>query len=104
MSSIAHDDYMIGRFRKDPAYAIGLLNTILEDGDQKEFMDFLSLVAIALDEATPSVPAAVTPVVDIVSTLRRIGFRLAVVPLTSEPAAATTESKHPAEHPEPVMV
>lgn len=33
-----HDDAMAEAFRKDPAYAVELLNSILEDGDQDELL------------------------------------------------------------------
>ncbi|MDR2000673.1 MAG: addiction module antidote protein [Zoogloeaceae bacterium] len=33
-----HDDAMAEVFRKDPAYAVTLLNDILEDGDQGELL------------------------------------------------------------------
>jgi probable addiction module antidote protein len=38
MKDRAHDDAMAEVFRKDPAYAVELLNNILEDGDQSELL------------------------------------------------------------------
>lgn len=38
MGSISHDDAMAEVFREDPAYALELLNSILEDGDQGELL------------------------------------------------------------------
>jgi len=38
MKDRAHDDAMAEVFRKDPAYAVELLNSILEDGDQGELL------------------------------------------------------------------
>jgi probable addiction module antidote protein len=35
---ITHDDAMAEVFREDPAYAVGLLNSILADGDQGELL------------------------------------------------------------------
>jgi probable addiction module antidote protein len=34
----SHDEAMAEVFRKDPAYAVELLNSILEDGDQGELL------------------------------------------------------------------
>lgn len=38
MKDRAHDDAMAEVFRTDPAYAVELLNSILEDGDQGELL------------------------------------------------------------------
>ncbi|MDR2875062.1 MAG: BrnA antitoxin family protein [Methylobacillus sp.] len=38
MKGISHDDFMAEIFRKDPAYAVELLNSILEDGTQDELL------------------------------------------------------------------
>ena len=38
MKDRAHDDAMAEVFRKDPAYAVELLNNILEDGEQGELL------------------------------------------------------------------
>ena len=38
MRDRAHDDAMADVFRKDPAYAVELLNSILEDGEQGELL------------------------------------------------------------------
>lgn len=38
MKDRAHDEAMAEMFRDDPAYAIQLLNSILEDGDQSELL------------------------------------------------------------------
>ncbi|WP_422615549.1 DNA-binding protein [Photorhabdus luminescens] len=38
MRDRSHDDAMSEVFRKDPAYAIELLNSILEDGEQAELL------------------------------------------------------------------
>lgn len=49
MKDRAHDDAMAEAFREDPAYAVDLLNSILEDGDQGEL-----LIALRQMNATPS--------------------------------------------------
>lgn len=38
MKDRTHDEAMAEAFRNDPAYAIQLLNSILEDGDQSELL------------------------------------------------------------------
>jgi DNA-binding phage protein len=38
MNDRPHDDAMAAVFSKDPAYAVELLNSILEDGDQAELL------------------------------------------------------------------
>lgn len=38
MKDRAHDEAMAEMFRDDPGYAIELLNSILEDGDQSELL------------------------------------------------------------------
>lgn len=38
MKDRAHDEAMAELFRDDPAYAVQLLNSILEDGEQRELL------------------------------------------------------------------
>lgn len=38
MRDRTHDEAMAELFREDPAYAVELLNSILEDGDQSELL------------------------------------------------------------------
>lgn len=47
MKDRAHDDAMAEVFRDDPAYAVELLNSILEDGDQGEILIALRQMAKA---------------------------------------------------------
>lgn len=47
MKDRVHDDAMAEIFRKDPAYAVELLNSILEDGDQGELLIALRQMAKA---------------------------------------------------------
>lgn len=42
-----HDEAMAERFQKDPAYAVELLNAILEDGEQGELLITLRQMAKA---------------------------------------------------------
>lgn len=44
---ISHEEATIESFRKDPDYATEYLNSVLEDGDQEEFMVALRRVASA---------------------------------------------------------
>lgn len=54
-----HDDAMAEAFRKDPAYAVELLNSILEDGDQGELLIALRQMtkAAGRETLTPFDPA-----------------------------------------------
>ncbi|KIZ48473.1 addiction module antidote protein [Pseudomonas oryzihabitans] len=47
MRDRSHDDAMAEVFRNDPAYAVELLNSILEEGDQAELMIVLRQMADA---------------------------------------------------------
>jgi probable addiction module antidote protein len=38
MKDRTHDEAMAERFRQEPAYAVALLNSILEDGEQGELL------------------------------------------------------------------
>ena len=59
MKDRAHDDVMAEVFRKDPAYAVELLNSILEDGDQGELLIALhSRSAVKSFQHLPSVSAS----------------------------------------------
>jgi probable addiction module antidote protein len=48
MRDISNDEAMAQVFREDPAYAVGLLNDILRDGDQGEVLIALRVMAKAL--------------------------------------------------------
>ena len=47
MRDRAHDDAMAEAYREDPAFAVEVLNSILEDGDQGELMIALRQMAKA---------------------------------------------------------
>lgn len=47
MKSRAHDEAMAEMYRKDPEFALQLLDSILEDGDQSELMITLRQMAKA---------------------------------------------------------
>ncbi len=38
MPMVSHDDGVVEDFREDPEYALGLLNSVLEDGDSGELL------------------------------------------------------------------
>ena len=48
MKDRAHDEAMAEVYREDPAYALQLLNSILEDGDQSELLIALRQIAKAV--------------------------------------------------------
>jgi len=47
MKDRTHDEVMAEMYREDPAYALQLLNSILEDGDQSELLIALRQMAKA---------------------------------------------------------
>lgn len=47
MRDISHDDAMARVFAEDPAYAVALLNSILEDGEEGELLVVLRQLAKA---------------------------------------------------------
>lgn len=47
MKDRAHDDAMVEVFRKDPAYALDLLDDIIEEGDEDELLIALRQMAKA---------------------------------------------------------
>ena len=47
MRDRAHDEAMAELFQKDPAYAVEMLNSILEDGEQSELLIVLRQMAKA---------------------------------------------------------
>lgn len=48
MRDRAHDDAIAEAYREDPAFAVEMLNSILEDGDQSELLIALRQIAKAL--------------------------------------------------------
>ncbi|MFC2590406.1 MAG: DNA-binding protein [Ottowia sp.] len=92
MKDRAHDDAMAEIFRKDPAYAVELLNSILEDGDQGELLIALCQMAKAfggMSKAQGSgaridraLSAKGHPEIHSLSAiLKTMGLRLAVQPI-----------------------
>lgn len=102
MKDRAHDDAMADVFRKDQAYAVELLNSILEDGDQGELLIALRQMAQAFGGVSKvaeraqlnsthmyrALSAKGNPEIRSLSAiLRTMGLRLAVQPI-----------EHPAVH------
>ncbi|AKH65757.1 MULTISPECIES: DNA-binding protein [Photorhabdus] len=98
MKDRSHDDAMAEVFRKDPAYAIELLNSILEDGEQAELLIALRQMTKAFGgirnvakeaELNPNqlyrtLSAEGNPEVRNLSAILRVmGLRLAVQPITT---------------------
>jgi probable addiction module antidote protein len=96
MKDRAHDDSMAEVFRKDPAYAIELLNSILEDGDQGELLIALRQMAQAFGGVSNvaekaqingthiyrALSAKGNPEIrSLLAILRTMGLRLAVQPI-----------------------
>jgi len=93
---ISHDEVMAEVFRKDPAYAIELLNSILEDGEQGELLITLRQMAKAFGGVRDVAKAAdLNPnqiyrtlsekgnpeMKSLAAILRVMGLRLAIQPL-----------------------
>ena len=98
MKDRSHDTAMAEVFRSDPAYAVELLNSILEDGDQGELLIALRQMADAFggvrsvaksaelnpsqlyrtlsDKGNPEVRS-------LTAILRAMGLRLAIQPIQS---------------------
>lgn len=96
MKDKSHDDAMAEVFRDDPAYAIEMLNSIIEEGDQGELMITLRQMAKAFGgvqavaEQARLNPTQLyrtlspqgNPVLSSLSAiLGAMGLRLAVVPM-----------------------
>ncbi|MBE0317743.1 DNA-binding protein [Xanthomonas citri] len=98
MKDRSHDEAMAEVFRRDPGYAVELLNSILEDGDQGELLIALRQMADAFggvrgvaksaelnpsqlyrtlsDKGNPEVRS-------LTAILRAMGLRLAIQPIQS---------------------
>jgi probable addiction module antidote protein len=103
MKDRAHDEAMAEMFRDDPGYAVQLLNSILEDGDQSELLMTLRQMTKAFggvqtvaDTAQLSATQLYrtlspdgNPVLSSLSAiLKAMGLRLAVQPVQTPRAPA----------------
>ena len=103
MKDKPHDDAMADLYREDPAYAMLLLNSILEDGDQGELLIALRQMAQALGGVQAIAEQAHLNPTQLYRTLspegnpalssfsailKAMGMRLAVQPLATPPAHA----------------
>jgi len=98
MSERTFDDLIAESFRKDPAYAVDLLNDILEDGEPAELLIMLRQMSKAFggvgevakqagNTLYRTLSAQGNPQVNTLSAiLRTMGLRLAVQPM--QPMAA----------------
>ncbi|MBN8473601.1 addiction module antidote protein [Sulfuritalea sp.] len=103
MRDRAHDDAMAEMLREDPAYAVQLLNSILEEGDQSELLITLRQMTKAFG-GVPTVAETAhlsatqlyrtlspdgNPVLSSLSAiLKAMGLRLAVQPMRGPSAHA----------------
>ncbi len=103
MKSRPHDDAMADLYRDDPALALEVINSILQDGDQGELLTVLRQVAQAsggvqavAEQAhlNPTQlyrtlsPKGNPALSSLTAILKAMGLRLAVQPLPSEPRTA----------------
>jgi probable addiction module antidote protein len=109
MRDQAHDDVMAEIFRKDPAYAVELLNNILEDGDHVDLLVALRQMTKAFGGTAKIAQKAKlnrtqlyrtlsrkgNPEIRSVSAiLRSMGMRLAVQPIKQR---TTARARRPAQ-------
>ena len=93
MKDRTHDEAMAEMFRDDPAYAVQLLNSILEDGDQSELLITLrqmakafggvQMVAVTAHLSTTQLYRTLSPegnpvLSSLSAILKAMGLRLAV--------------------------
>lgn len=98
MKDRAHDAAMADVFRNDPAYAVELLNSILEDGEQAELLIALRQMTEAFggvrgvaksadlnpNQLYRTLSAKGNPAVSSLSAiLRAMGLRLAIEPIAA---------------------
>jgi len=92
----SHDEAMAEHFRENPAYAVELLNAILEDGDQGELLIALRQMTKAFGGvSTVAEKADLNPtqlyrtlsehgnpeLASLAAILKAMGFRLAIQPI-----------------------
>lgn len=102
MRSRLHDEAMAELYRDDPAFAVAVINSILEDGDQAELLTVLRHLAQAFGgvqavarqaRLNPTqLYRALSPkgnpaLSSLSAILKAMGLRLAVQPLTSSTPA-----------------
>jgi len=103
MNERTFDDLIAESFRKDPAYAVDLLNDILEDGEPAELLTMLRQMSKAFggvgevakqanlngNSLYRTLSSQGNPQVSTLSAiLRTMGLRLAVQPIRQQAAAA----------------
>jgi DNA-binding phage protein len=81
MMGKSHEEFMIERFRANPEYAVTLLNSILEDGDdQGELRIFLRQMTAAFG-IDSDVAKNASDIGNLIETMRAMGLRLSVAPV-----------------------
>ncbi len=95
-----YDDVMIERFRKDPKYAVSLMNSILEDGDEIEVSVILRLMTGAFGNAKQPSPASdgAAAFTNFLAPLRSLGLRLSVTQAPREERVTLEEMTEQVEH------
>ena len=103
MKDRAHDEAMAELFRDDPGYAVQMLNSILEDGDQSELLITLrqmtkafggvQMVAETANLSATQLYRTLSPdgnpvLSSLSAILKAMGLRLAVQPVQSSNANA----------------
>ena len=103
MKDRAHDEAMAELFRDDPGYAVQMLNSILEDGDQSELLITLrqmtkafggvQMVAETANLSATQLYRTLSPdgnpvLSSLSAILKAMGLRLAVQPVQSSDANA----------------
>lgn len=103
MKDRAHDEAMAELFREDPAYAVQLLNSILQDGEQSELLIALrqmtkafggvQTVAEAANLSATQLYRTLSPtgnpvLSNLSAILKTMGLRLAVQPMRGPDAAS----------------
>jgi len=80
MNERTFDDLIAESFRKDPSYAISLLNEILENGQEEELFIMLRQMRKAFGKDHPLPLPEGEKISTLLSTIRTMGLRLSVHP------------------------
>jgi len=104
----SHDEAMAEIFREEPAYAVELLNAILEDGDQGELLIALRQMTKAFGGVSAVADKAdLNPtqlyrtlseqgnpeLASLAAILKAMGFRLAIKPIKAKSSKSKTAAK-----------
>lgn len=81
MKSRTHNAAMAELYRSDPALALDVLNSILQDGDLAELLIMLRQLTQAFGGMQAVVPKGNPALSSLTAILKAMGLRLAVLPL-----------------------